>query len=700
MTTNNYKPKVVVDPEYKIDEKMYRNVDLNELVNPQDNVLLGYDNVTWNITLYATTHYDLLVKNKDPNADISRIVIARSGVTGRYAVNSMKFNQVYPGTPGKTTNNTALTFDIEIKEQNGMRFFDELVALSNGLGYYKFADIPMMIDLEFIGFNKDTGVPTTIPGTNRSWQIRILNITAKTAQTSSSMVYNISAVPCHTHLEENFTILKEHTSFPASNVADYVQCIEDKLNGQMNSLYPYLPALFPSEFSTKKYIQFHIHQDLIGLQIRADSKTDAVVGAQRGIPGSKEFSHSPNQTLQSALDSMMDCVSGSDSEKRLFIHIMPVATYVGYDGFRGISVYKYDVYLLPYQTGDMKDLTEVATEFDIRYFIDKIVDKISTNADAEYPVLNIKRYDYIFSGRNDEILNLEIKFDTQFLLAVERNADSLKDLDNSSGVSSNDHLTDSQQFNAGINYMVAVRGQPSRDAVASGVPVYAMSGSDQYAYNKYDEVMKQARQKNNDITMTKSEQDRMYDGMKPTDTYLEDYREEYDLTEMDPFLAPTRIDIIPMDYKNTKETNSGTKNENTTSYEQERRLIRSNYYNRSFMLKLDMKVYGDPYWINTDQHNLNNRIATVMGTSSYKSSLNTVSPDTAEFLTCEPYMLLNLHPSREIDDNTGVLTTDKPTVFSQNIYRVLTILHEFNATGKFTQQISGVLLARGLNKED
>ena len=163
---------------------------------------------------------------------------------------------------------------------------------------------------------------------------------------------------------------------------------------------------------------------------------------------------------------------------------------------------------------------------------------------------------------------------------------------------------------------------------------------------------------------------------------------------MEAFSSVDSVTIIPIDYKNTKETNSGKRNDNTTPFEQKRRLIRSNYYNRSFMLKIDMKVFGDPFWI-PDHNSINTRLNQIIDTGIYSG----VDPSKAEFLTCEPYFVLNLHPAREISDETGVLSTDVPTLFSQNMYRVLSVKHEFTSGGKFTQRLTGALVVRGINKE-
>jgi hypothetical protein len=98
-----YKPNPT-NPDYQIDNDNFRNIDFNEYINEQENILLGYDTVSWNVTLSALSQFDWLVLNKNENATVSRIVIARSGVTARYMVNSMTFDTVYPGDPGKTTN--------------------------------------------------------------------------------------------------------------------------------------------------------------------------------------------------------------------------------------------------------------------------------------------------------------------------------------------------------------------------------------------------------------------------------------------------------------------------------------------------------------------------------------------------------------------------------------------------------------------
>ena len=692
MDNSYYKPNPT-NPDYQIDNDNFRNIDFNEYINEQENILLGYDTVAWNVTLSALSQFDWLVLNKNENATVSRIVIARSGVTARYTVNSMTFDTVYPGDPGKTTNSSSLSFDIEIHEQNSMRFFDELVALSNKLRYRKFCDIPMILDLEFVGY-KD-GVPMVIPGASRRWQLRILNVTAKTSQSASGMIYNVKAVTAHGYIEDNIRILNEFLGIDCATVPDYVAKLEEHINRQMYDQYEYLVDLFPDYFAERKFVKFIIHPDLMNLGIKS-SKTDPLAASPNGKSNSSTFSHSPNQTIQSAIDVMMDCVSPNvASEGRMFVQLVPNAIYVGYDPARGISVYKYYLYLIPYQLGDMNDYQDVMSNFNASVFFDKVTDILTVNSEEstdDIPLLNIKRYDYVFSGRNEEILNLELKFDNQYLMAVERNVLSLQDTDNTSGTTSNDRVIDSDRLGTARSDLLG--GIAVNHMVTSGVPYYALSEDEKNKYAQYKKWAEETRRNQNDPTMTAAEQERVYGGVKPIDEYLEDTRESYDLTEMEAFSDIDSVTIIPIDYKNTKETNSGKRNDNTTPFEQKRRLIRSNYYNRSFMLKIDMKVFGDPFWI-PDHNSINTRLNQIIDTGIYSG----VDPSKAEFLTCEPYFVLNLHPAREISDETGVLSTDVPTLFSQNMYRVLSVKHEFTSGGKFTQRLTGALVVRGINKE-
>ena len=204
-TANGYvlRPNDEKQKSYNAQDGTYSDINLNEMVLPYDNPLLSYHNYTWNFSLYTmnTDEYELFFEN--PDVAVSKYVIAQSGVTGKYSINSVKITSAGPATPGLTSNYSMNTCIMEIQENGGMSLFDDLVVLSNELGYKKFMDVPLVMELNFVGYDGVTGEPMIIPGLNRKWGMRINTITGSASPSGGTMSYTFTMTSTRGGVMEN-----------------------------------------------------------------------------------------------------------------------------------------------------------------------------------------------------------------------------------------------------------------------------------------------------------------------------------------------------------------------------------------------------------------------------------------------------------------------------------------------------------------
>ncbi|EMR6009140.1 hypothetical protein WJW27_006021, partial [Escherichia coli] len=160
--------------------------------------------------------------------------------------------------------------------------------------------------------------------------------------------------------------------------------------------------------------------------------------------------------------------------------------------------------------------------------------------------------------------------------------------------------------------------------------------------------------------------------------YIEDYVTTYEETDEGTDGIGHRngqIFTMPTEATNNETTLSASLNDNSSTYEMDRRKIRDNYYNRPFLCKLDMRVVGDPYWLGWSDYSYLQYLEQVINGEDME-----INPDdyhVANYITSEAYLLLKLQPVVSINDNTGVLDINTPTTFNQTIYRVNKIVHDF-----------------------
>ncbi|MCU6294864.1 hypothetical protein, partial [Escherichia coli] len=133
-------------------------------------------------------------------------------------------------------------------------------------------------------------------------------------------------------------------------------------------------------------------------------------------------------------------VQADDSTSvRQFVNIIPLKQYVGFDNYRNTSVYKVVFYIVRFKIGDIVHESDLQPEnFTFEYFFENAEKYVDPN--DQKPKINMKTYNYQFSGLNSEILDLDLKFDQQFFVATTRNPGPIQDVANHAGTHTSQEL--------------------------------------------------------------------------------------------------------------------------------------------------------------------------------------------------------------------------------------------------------------------
>ena len=700
-SSNPYKAKITAErpKNWNSTEGVYSDANLNDFVVPYENVLLQYDNYTYHFTLFALSSSEYQLFWDNPDTEVDRNVIAESGVTGRFSIDSVQITSAAPASPGMTTNFSFNTCIMTISENNGMSLFNDLVVLANDLGYNKFMDLPLIMEMDFIGFNQISGKPSPIPGLKRQWMVRINNIKSRATESGGTMTYEIQMTRARAGLVDNKDwMLKEAYTCTSATFGDFVYQIQDKLNRMAQKQYGYLQHRY-SEFSNGLYYEIHVPDELAGMAINYDMKQSKEVGnTVNGSDGAKDFSWGADVPISRAFDDVLDCcipLQTSTNRHRQFVNIIPVQKFVGYDPIRSDLAYKNHYYIIKYNIGDVVSEDDLKNDkFNFEYFFEN-AEKYAEPGNDE-PKLNIKRYDYQFTGLNQEILNLELKFDQGFNIAVTRNPDTQRDIENRTGTHAAEYIQFGDEvYNTSNNANVQAMWSKSQDLKEEQSNGRVLTQEEEQFIRDTDEVTRMK-------VGQEDEQENVSAGYSSTGPrYIEDYRNQYDMT-----YAGTEgiggkngtVDSLPTQPENIKTATSGSVNDNSSSYEMNRRLMRDNYYNRTFLSKLDMKVIGDPFWLGWSDISYMNYLKKAVAGEDME--IDTTDIHFANWINSESYLLLNIKPVVAISDRTGIMDYDTPTIFSQTIYRVNKVVSEFGPNGSFTQQLSGGLVVRSLRRRD
>lgn len=658
-------------------------INFNEHVLPHENALLKYDAVTWNFKLFTMSPKDYH-NYQNGSTDVTELVISETGATGKFNIDEVVMTTIPAGLNG-TKNSVLQQTTIQLSEQGSMTLFDELQAASLMLGYSQLMNVPLFLELTFVGFDSGrTNAPTHVPGTTKLWRLHINKVNTRLENTGATTVYDITCTSLTYNVKPEEWVLSEQITMIAnSSVSAFIDEFSKKLNEAINTQYGYLTHMFAEELQANNFFTFHVHPQVGNLDLRNDSEKDAANDkASNKQQGTRTFVFKAGDSIGNVLDYIMDCAQArgvmNDNDtvlKRQFINIVPVSQYIGYDRLRKKHVYRYDVYVLPYRTVDYQDVDDTKnknTAFDLK---ELLMEAHSTNK------FNMKRYDYQWSGLNNEILDLELDFNSAYNVVTSRNVTSLFDRNNRKGVKAADFI--------------------AHDAIASPEEVQKLYLRKQELDSKQtrseadNEELYLTEVRLNEATRVEGDDEQIIHATSGRRAFLEDIAKSVDLTTYTNTAGTNIAMNVPVDYSNMPEKSSSTTDSNEMQTEVAKRTIRSNYYNEATLMKLDMTVVGDPYWLGKGEHDTISDLR-LLAKGQYPE--NDPHRMSANMLNCEPCFLLNMEPAKSYNEQTGIVQSDARGMLVQAVYRVQQVQSTFNGDG-FKQELKAAIVARSINRK-
>mgnify|MGYP001493255754 CR=1 FL=1 len=365
------------------------------------NPLLDFETMNYVITLSCVPQQ---AYNNGTYRYSKGTVIAKTGGKGRQGTGPLSYDYfierltvrstVAPSKKAFATNAYQIIFDVT--EPLGVDLIPALIEASQRQGYRDHLSAVYLLTIDFVG-NDDNGIPSKIGGTTRYIPIRLFKVDIDVSEAGAK--YNIQAAP-YNYIEqlESHDTLQEAIPHTGSDVKSLVQDFFDVLNETRTQLKDEaLPSLKPHLY------EFDITSssaDIVGSSLgfgdegasanqainvspkgggHPNTNSSRKVTAQKGTSIVEYLTHVV-QNSKFMLEQFGD-TNEANSDIVSTIKIMPSTEIIDLDNGSGEPQYKF-VYALRVQ--------QIAVE--------------STNVGP------VRTYNYIYTGQNKDVLNLDLKY--------------------------------------------------------------------------------------------------------------------------------------------------------------------------------------------------------------------------------------------------------------------------------------------------
>lgn len=401
---------------------------LNEAFQP--NILDSYDNATYHWKFFITTP-DASSTGNIFNVD-DQIIIAESGVTELTIDNVVIESQTTPAIDSGTGLSTSVRFSIT--EPAGAGLIDQIFYQSLALGIGNWNVMPFYLQLQFRSRNPESSdVEQTAAGTlgNLRWLWALKLSEMKANVTTVGTRYDISAIVYNELVQSNayFTLQNTVVLENLEKMKDAMSKLQTKLNE--NQIYRLIDnASIPDTY------KIVIDPNLAAYTITPpDHNTDSQRNDSTVKFNGKNATFPAGTAVDKIIDSLLSqtreaqesilnsnvaggegrTMNGEISQMKKLWRIITESRPLKYDPRQNnyareftIFIVQYDIGVLDYETAQDSagDKTIEAERKRLETYVKKSILK--------------KKYNYIFTGLNDQIINFDIKINNAFASATAR----------------------------------------------------------------------------------------------------------------------------------------------------------------------------------------------------------------------------------------------------------------------------------------
>ena len=687
----------------------------NGVLVPQPNILDFYDQVTYNFKLYMLPQ--AVTKAESFDIDSTKgYVIAQSGVTGQMFIEDVRIKTVTNMAGPNLKNNTAINFEINIREFSGVALLDKIYLASIELGIDSYYKCPYFLELTFRGREASSSNPIDggLYGKKWVWPLAILNIETDVDSGGASYVITTTSWD-HLGHTDGVARTKQALTIPARTVGEAMKTLQKKLNerepqegasGTTSKADEY-EIIIPKEWENWPFV---VATESAQTPSRSQQSYQLVDSLSLGVEKNSTFRDAINTILASTEQYQIDAKQSTsrgetepsaealEGEPKILHRIDVITIQKEFDPARGDYQKKYLYKVVPYEMTTLhNNRQELAVNQQSK--LSKIIKK----------QLLQKEYNYIFTGYNDQVIDFNMKFNFAWYANAAPQSGLFTSLSNAGeGKLFTDEwykffeLRDRiQKYTA--NKPNAPTGSSTDDpekikkqiADANLTPAQKTelnrileTGHSERLNSATATASDEKRQKDN-ATNTQEESRSVTKNTGPRQRYVSDITIEKALANIS---ADTTKRLIPVAYREqsaSDDDKEGTANivegDKGPGRQQVNALFQQAFAGTSGdLIRVELTIKGDPFWLEPSPL-ASNTYSRVMDAehSSYAAT-----PNQANTMSAENYFLFRVKTPKLSNVATGLINSSPTTL--DGVYAVTTVEHEFS-NGKFTQVLTAII---------
>lgn len=708
--------------------------------NPLDNPLNIYASYSYHIRFFMTTEaqaYSSTLNPNNPNTNgMAKTVIAESGVTAGFNITSLRMESATGPDRRKRNMWFGTEHRMVITEAMGLSLLDRMFNAAAEMGVSNYVRGPYFLEIWFTGYDEEGNIVSD-GNWHTLYRVMILNIDVNASHVGAT--YTITMADDGVMGEMNQTsIPPTQLSVKATTLGQFFKGLESQWNESEKKINSdkfartEFKIVYPPVFDT-----WTLKNAAVAEQNARNTAMDAVVaGPDMVIPIPRGMSIENIVNYVTYLSSeAQKWINGTGSvgpsgaslkEQGMirYVGVYPKTEIIGWDQRFKDYVRRITYNLVPIESvRSYTDMTSVAQLSTPTVSRNKLAYMINNNRLA-------KRYDYIYTGKNTEVINFDVTLENYWAIA-QPTWDQAGSYDQFTqggtasqgsvgwqkilGTFVKDAITTAQQLiqpdaqaadgpaAVGTQSLVSDGGPRQQANPANAVqPLVPQSGSSTSSSRSLrNEVLFEnlspgaatvdsllSRNLNIQSSTGQAQQTFSNRQAQRATQYLEDFSRISPLTSSSPLPVAGMFDTKPYGQnaiqsadqnKVLKFSNDPTSYGPGTGYAA---TILSNVFDQNFFLEIEIEIRGDPWWMplsNLQQ----NSIAQAQATSNGAAVAGPTGIDGANFIGGDNAIVFELRLGVEIDEDTGLADLSQST-FYNGVYNVLDIKNDF-VNGKFTQ---------------
>jgi len=706
----------------------------------KDNILQEFDSVTYYLRL--TMINPMYVEDFNPR---NGIVIAETGTTTDIVIKDCTLNHIV-GWSNKSQGAFAHSGKMTLVEPLGVKFLTKLVDAARALKIPNHTQARYYLELGFNGRHPESGAEVIVPSGNNApagggrmnaktdprsttynpqeprpvtsfdasdtkphiWSIFFIKVDMTIDQTGG--VYNVDFRNQLEAAQENVVEnLKDIVNIPANNLKDYFAGLAKSLNDREERnigitkfvkneynfvLDPEIEGYTFANFNPNQVTKatnaqtkdgknvptFREGTGVLGLINVVMSGTDTFQKFQKSKTGA---SKKENEGVATKKDKELADVTADLSK---FYRIQTWCECTEFDFFTNDYAKKLTFFIFPSLTPQLITPSEMesATSKSYGAYVTKQKNDALTNKG-----LLAKRYDYVYTGNNQSVIDFKIQLTQSFFQAVPP-ADS-------------SYVGDASRLGSKVDPKLTPELLRNKQGIrkqweTNRTQIKTLENAGKGTSSEAEKLRKEQTQLSSALTEEQALKKQALGNGKIFETggagrgatsklhYYDDYRvQEINDTELDPQYIVHRFleDDIGTELTNGGIEGPNAKNRGAFAY------MFNQLRQSGDLIQIKVNIIGDPYWFGRDNKSLADLKKNIAGKKSMSADeSNILSKNYADFEKGSNYFYIKIQGPSDYNPDTGYMEFDTNDVIS-GVYLVKTVASTFS-DGKFLQTLDAV----------